>query len=153
SEVAIWRDVRFKVPENPRGRYNYGVYLQIEGAPESVEEAICEYRETLRLDPNYADAYLNLGSLAAWKEKPEEAAEDYRNVVRLRPDNIFALVGLGDALLRLNRPDEARLYVERALEYQPDHAEAKSLLERLNAPTATPTLTATPSATVVPTST
>lgn len=131
SELAMWRDVRFKVPLNPRGHYNYGVYLQTEGAPEQIEEAIHEYRETLKLDPHYADAYLNLGSLANWKEKYAEGEEHLRNFLRYRPDDITGLVGLADALVRLNRPQEAQPLVDRILELAPDNADAKRILETI----------------------
>lgn len=145
SELAMWRDVRFKVPHNPRGHYNYGVYLQTAGSPPEVEEAIREYHETLKLDPHYADAYLNLGALANWKQQYAEGEANYRNFLRYRPDDLSGLTGLAEALVRLNRTQEAQPFVDRALELDPDNADARRILEMIvGSPAPTPTPTAGP---------
>jgi hypothetical protein len=135
SELAMWRDVRFKVPHNPRGHYNYGVYLQTSGSAEEIEEAIREYKETLKLDPHYADAYLNLAALANWKAQYAEGEANYRNFLRYRPDDVGGLTGLAEALVRLERGEEAQPFVDRALEIAPDNADAKRILELIVAGT------------------
>jgi tetratricopeptide (TPR) repeat protein len=139
SELALWRDVRFKSPENSRAHYNYGVYLQIEGTDETVSEAIREYKEALKLTPSYPGAHLNIAALAAWKGRYEEAVDEYRAELVNQPTLVQAIVGLADALIHLNRHDEARPYIEQALQLDPRHAEAKALYEQLPATVPTPT--------------
>ena len=139
SELALWRDVRFKSPENSRAHYNYGVYLQIEGTDETVPEAIREYKEALKLVPGYPGAHLNIAALAAWKGRYEEAVDEYRAELVNQPTLVQAIVGLADALVHLNRHDEARPYIEQALQLDPNHAEAKALRDQLPATVPTPT--------------
>jgi tetratricopeptide (TPR) repeat protein len=97
SEAALWGDVAAKAPHNPRAHYNHGVYLQIAGSTEEVDAAIAEYHETLRLDPHYADAYLNLGNLAAWRKQWSDAERYYAKLLELRPGDAAAQKGLDDA--------------------------------------------------------
>lgn len=97
SEAALWGDVAQKAPHNPRAHYNHGVYLQIAGSEAEIDAAIAEYHETLRLDPRYADAYLNLGNLAAWRKQWPDAERYYARLLELRPGDATAQNGLEQA--------------------------------------------------------
>jgi tetratricopeptide (TPR) repeat protein len=105
SEEALWGDVARKAPHNPRAHYNHGVYLQIAGSTEEIDAAIVEYHETLRLDPKYADAYLNLGNLAAWRKQWPDAGRYYAKLLELRPGDAAAQTGLDEA--RKNQAGES----------------------------------------------
>lgn len=53
-------------PENPVLHFNVGVIYQEQGR---LEEARTYYESALELDPNYSDAYLNMGALVLEKDK------------------------------------------------------------------------------------
>lgn len=55
-----------KQPNNPTLHFNIGVINQEQG---NLEEARKNYDKTIELDPKYADAYVNLGSLMLEKDK------------------------------------------------------------------------------------
>lgn len=135
SELSLWRDVAEKAPHNPRGQYNYGVYLQLAEPPE-FDDAIRQYRRTLELDPRYADAHLNLGNLAAYREEWTEAKQHYERLRELQPANATALYGIAQAAEKLNDQLGARIAVEQLLAVDPDHADGKALKTRLDGPPA-----------------
>lgn len=139
SHTALWRDVCLKAPHNPRAAYNYGVYLQLEGSRPNdpvIDQAIEQYFATLALDPNYADAHLNLGALYAWRGDPTKAEAHYQELLKLRPADPQALWGLASANEHLNKPDWAKYYVDWLLQVDPQHADGKLLKERLLAASA-----------------
>ncbi|HTS16323.1 MAG TPA: tetratricopeptide repeat protein [Verrucomicrobiae bacterium] len=63
----------------------------------NVSEAIQEYKQALRLYPNYAKAHLNLGIALAQMGRTQEAVEQYEMALRINPDYAKAR----DALARL----------------------------------------------------
>ena len=50
------------------------------------DEAIAEYREAIRLKPDFAEAHNNLGNALQAKGKLDEAIAEYREAIRLKPD-------------------------------------------------------------------
>jgi hypothetical protein len=150
SSTALWGDVAQKSPHNPRAHYNHGVYLQTEGTPESIAAAIEEYHETLRLDPNYVDAYLNLGNLAAWKNQLPQAIDYFQKALAINGNHVPSLYGLADTLERNGDTAAARSRVDQLLQLDPNHADGQALLARLSAMPATFGPHATPHATAMP---
>jgi tetratricopeptide (TPR) repeat protein len=130
SELALWRDVAEKAPHNPRGQYNFGVYLQLADPPD-LDGAIRQYERTLELEPGYADAHLNLGNLAAYREQWSEARMHYEHLLALQPTNATALYGIAQAAEKLDDPIGAKTAVDKLLEVDPNHADGKALRERL----------------------
>ena len=60
-----------------------------------LEQAISDYSEAIRLDPNYAPAWLHRG--AAWSIAGEydKAVQDMNEAIRLKPDDMQALGACG----------------------------------------------------------
>lgn len=83
--------------------YTYACEIE----PTNPLEAISSYREALRLDPNHADAHINLGRLLHDAGNAKDAATHYRAALRARPNSTTAAFNLGVALDDLDRPFEA----------------------------------------------
>ena len=90
----------------------------------------------MELDPHYADAHLNLGNLAAYREQWTEAKQHYERLRELQPANATALYGIAQAAEKLNDPLGARIAVEQLLAVDSGHADGKALKARLDAPAA-----------------
>lgn len=88
-----------------------------------LEEAVRAYREALRLDPEHADAHVNLGRLLHERGAVEAAAGHYRRAAELRPTDATAAYDLGVALQDLGRFDEAAAAYGAAIELAPNHAD------------------------------
>lgn len=75
-----------------------------------------EYRRALKLDPNFARAWVNLGNLDAAAGRWPKAETHYRHALRAQPDDADALNNLAITLMRQRRDmDEARRLSERAV--------------------------------------
>ena len=61
----------------------------------------------IKIDPNYANAYINMGSVLEYNDKYEEAIESYRIAIKIDPKNANAYSGLGIALKKLYKYEEA----------------------------------------------
>jgi len=59
----------------------------------------------------------------------DQAARAFRSALRLDPEHYKALTGLGRCLAELGMPEEARKCFEKALEINPEYAQARVNLE------------------------
>ena len=62
-----------------------------------LDGAIAEYREALRLKPDYANVHNNLGVALKGKGGLDGAIAEYREALRLKPDYADAHMNLGVA--------------------------------------------------------
>jgi tetratricopeptide (TPR) repeat protein len=83
SNLALWADAAFKRPTNPRAQCETGSYL----LPRHPDLAIPYFREAIRLEPDFAFAYHNLGNALASKGDLEGAIAAISMAHRLSPGN------------------------------------------------------------------
>jgi tetratricopeptide (TPR) repeat protein len=76
-----------------------------------VDKAIRQYHEAIRLKPNHANAYYNLGLALAVKGQVDEAIRQFQEALRLKPDHADARRNLDLALAAkaasLHQPGES----------------------------------------------
>ena len=89
-----------------------------------IEEAIAQYEQALRINPDYAQAHCALGMALAQAGKPQEAIREYEYALQLEPDFADAHVSLGVALEKLGRLEDAIRHYEEALRIKSDDTEA-----------------------------
>ena len=63
-----------------------------------LPEAIEHLQQALRLNPDYIEAYINLGLTLVKAGRLQEAIEHYQQALRLNPDYVEAHINLGNAL-------------------------------------------------------
>jgi Flp pilus assembly protein TadD len=93
-----------------------------------VDEAVACFQQVLRLNPNHAQAYSNLGDALRVQGKPDEAEACCRRALQLMPNLADAHNNLGNALQEQGQLDEAVACYQRALELQPHFAAAHNNL-------------------------
>ena len=101
TEESIWRDTVAKAPESALVRNNYGRALANLGRQ---DEAIAQYREGLRLEPDDARTWAKLGNALAEQGKLAEAVDAYRAALRYEPTDEKTHNNLARVLLRVGRP-------------------------------------------------
>jgi Flp pilus assembly protein TadD len=97
-----------------------------------LDDAERRYRQALELEPGFAEARNNLGTLCLQLGRLEEAEASFRGVLASRPDFPEAFYNLGIALKRRGRLEEACESLRRALELRPGFAEAHHDLGNVN---------------------
>jgi len=112
--VAVTRD-------NCVARNNLGVALAGRG---EIDAALEQFREAVRIKPDYADPYNNIG-LAFWRRGDiAAAAEQYRRALQYDPGSPETQSNLGLALSRLGQRDAGIAHLQEALRLDPSFAGA-----------------------------
>jgi tetratricopeptide (TPR) repeat protein len=79
------------------------------------QRAIALYDEILKIDPQYAAAYINLGTINFHLRQFGRAEELYRQATVVDPSYVLAFFDLGNVLDELQRPDESIEAYRRAV--------------------------------------
>ncbi len=86
------------------------------------------FRKALALQPNSAEAHLNLGIALADQFNVREALSEFSEATRLAPDSALAHYNKGRALFDLGKSEEARTELDWACRLQPEYPSALYLL-------------------------
>lgn len=93
--------------------FNNGQTAQREGR---YDEAVAEYRQALRVNPNLTQAYLNLGNIYFHHQQLlDKGREMYNQVLAVDPDNKFGHNNLGVIFLKQGLLDRAEAEFRAAL--------------------------------------
>ncbi len=114
-------------PDSSDAHYQLGMVDLRQNAPASAEE---HFRQACRLDPDSSQARSNLAAAIAMQGRIPEAEREFAELVRLFPSDPHALCARGGFLASQGRMREAIELFEAALRIDPEHAQAKLLLER-----------------------
>ena len=95
---------------------------------QKYKEAIVFFRRAIDLNPDFSEAYYNLGISYEKLEKHEDSVEALKKSIQLTPDNANAHYALGYAYCQLRRYKDAIDALERSLALKPDNAFARSKL-------------------------
>ncbi|GMW01909.1 MAG: hypothetical protein AMXMBFR84_30450 [Candidatus Hydrogenedentota bacterium] len=87
------------------------------------ETAVNHLRQTLAIDPTWAEAYTQLGIIAERYGNTDTAKANYETALQLDPDEVRALINLGVLLLREGNTQRAYSLLYRAYEIAPGNPE------------------------------
>ena len=104
---------------------NYAGILQEIG---KLKEAEALLNKAVKIKPDYAAAYFNLGIILKNLGRLEEAESAYRKALKIEPEYAEAYCNLGIILKNLGRLEEAELSYRKALDIKNDYAEVHSNL-------------------------
>jgi predicted Zn-dependent protease len=115
--TSVWRHLAAAEAHESQGSYG---------------QAIQEYHEVLRLEPERPAIHYRIGrSLMGrfWQRQSSEdivaAQKEFEEELRLHPDNANSAYELGEMHRKNKQMDEAQRYFEQALQHYPDFAEAQ----------------------------
>ena len=102
-----------KERQGAEAHYDLGINAQASG---DVRGALKEFEESLKLDPDFADAHNAIALLLHLSfDRKDEAEKHYRQALAIRPNFSEAKVNLGNLYLDQGRLDEAITLYEQAL--------------------------------------
>lgn len=109
-------------PQTVAEFFSRGVLLEED--PAAAQEAIASYKNVLKLDPDYAPAHINLGTLYYNQSDYDLAEEHYRKAIESDPRYALAYFDLGNVLDETQRLAEAIGAYKAALQLAPTYADA-----------------------------
>ncbi|MDA9813249.1 tetratricopeptide repeat protein [Planktomarina temperata] len=89
-----------------------------------LDQAIFAFKRVLAIQPDYADAYYNMGNALKEQGKLEEAIEAYNKALAIKPDFADAYYNMGIVLQEQGKLEEASEAYNKALAIKPDYADA-----------------------------
>jgi DNA-binding transcriptional MerR regulator len=118
SAPQLWTDPDYR--PSAEEWYELGCELEVT----EPERAIDAYEKALALEPELADAHVNIGRLLHMSGERGRAEPHYREAVKQDPDDPTPHYNLGVLLEELGRKDEAVLAYRQAILRDPDFADA-----------------------------
>ena len=103
------------------------------GQKGDLEGAIAEFREALRLKPDFADAHLNLGVALRDKGDLDGAIAEHRTALRLQPEDAGAHYALGLALTAKGDRREAAHAFREFLRLAPNTPNNRQFIQKARA--------------------
>lgn len=84
------------------------------GVEVGADDAVDQLRKVTELQPDWADAWHDLGDALATEGRDEEASEAFRKALELNPDDELALTHLGHNAYETGKGDDAVSYLTQA---------------------------------------
>jgi tetratricopeptide (TPR) repeat protein len=122
NAIAGLSELLTKDPKRADAHNVLGLLLGRKGAASS--EVVAEFREAVRLRPDFAEAYDNLGLVLTQSGNDPEAIAAFREAIRIRPDYADAHANLG-AVLTPTESEEAIRELEKAIALAPELVKAQ----------------------------
>ncbi len=103
---------------------HYNIAASLAEQDPNSELALAHCMEAVRLQPEFAQARVQLGVLLARGGRTKDAMDQYQQVLQSHPDNSEAHDDLGVALASEGKVEEAAIHFAEALRLNPDNANA-----------------------------
>ncbi len=121
EEAIIWLNKAILINNNHSIFNNLGVcYKELKKYP----EALNNFKNAIKIKPNYAEVYNNIGIVYKSIENFTEAIFNYKKAIQLKPDYAEAYNNLGIIYLDKEEYDEAKNLFEKAIQLKPDNPKA-----------------------------
>nr|MBN2278020.1 tetratricopeptide repeat protein [candidate division Zixibacteria bacterium] len=106
--------------EKAKEHFNTGLTLSKDG---NDSLAVMEYNQAIKEDPNFVDAYINLGSIYFAGENLGEAEKMFKKVTEIAPDNADGWANLGRTYYKQKKNIEAEQAYKTVIQKNPNYNE------------------------------
>ena len=122
--VDAENDLNKKMLKYPNSSILFNIRGAILASKNILDEAIINYKKSIKINTNYAQAYNNLGIAFHKLNKIDTAIINYKKALSLKKDFAEAFNNLGNAYIDFDKPKDSLQYFNKALEFNPSYAEA-----------------------------
>lgn len=112
-------------------QYNQGIDYYKTG---QYDEAISAFRTAIRLDPNYIDAYYNLGSVLEYLQQYDAALSVFKQIIVRKPDDYDSVYKAAWLSHKLGEDQKAKTYLAIIPPTSPRIQDAQALASQLKLP-------------------
>ena len=103
------------------------IFFNLQGAFNAAlkkyDAAIDSYKRAIKIKPEHADAYNNMGNALKKKGELDAAIDSYKQAIKINPNYSDAYINIGNALREKGDLDAAIDSFEKALEIKPEYAD------------------------------
>jgi tetratricopeptide (TPR) repeat protein len=131
NSETLFRHALAVTRDNHMAHCELGTVLMSQGR---IDDAIAEFRESVRLAPRFVLARVSLGVALGTKGQMDAAIEQFRAAVRAGPNDLDAHYNLGVALMSKSRNDEALREFQDVLRIQPGYPRAEANIAVIKSP-------------------
>ncbi len=104
--------------------YNRGVDYYKAGA---YDRSMAAFRRAIELDPNYIDAYYNLGSILEYLKQDEAALTVFKQIIVRKTDDYEAVYKAANLSSKLGYSDNAKSYLSLIPKESPFYSKAQNI--------------------------
>src|SRR5215475_340363 len=89
-----------------------------------IDRAVADFEAAMKVEPDYAPAFVGRGLAYYWQDKPDLAVADFDEAIRLDPEDEFAYRHRGLVFYYKRNYKRALADAEMAVKLKPEHAAA-----------------------------
>ncbi len=105
---AFSADMLFNPSNEAKLEYNQGVDFF---KASQYDRSIGAFRRAIELDPNYVDAYYNLGTILEYLNRDDEALSVFKQIIVRKPDDYESVFKAASLSSKLGQYDNAKKYL------------------------------------------
>ena len=118
-------------------QYNQGIDYYKNG---QYDDSIGAFRQAIRLDPDYIDAYYNLGSVLEYLQQYDAALTVFKQIIVRKPDDYDSVYKAAWLSYKIGENQKAKTYLAIIPSYSTRSKDAYALASQLNFSPTPPTL-------------
>ena len=119
----------YEPPTEAKLQYNQGIdYYKIG----QYDRAMASFRQAISIDPNYIDAYYNLGSILEYLKQEEAALAVFKQIIVRKPDDYESVFKAANLSYKLGQNDKAKTYLSLIPPQSTVYQKAQALTASLN---------------------
>ena len=129
--LLISKNICFATNTEALLQYNKGIDSYKNG---QYNESIGAFRQAIKLDPNYIDAYYNLGSVLEYMQQYDAALVVFKQIIVRKPDDYDSVYKAAWLSSKLGESQKAKTYLTLIPQNSPRYKDAQALAYQLNFP-------------------
>ncbi len=98
------------------------------------DRSMASFRRAIEIDPNYIDAYYNLGSILEYLHQDDAALAVFKQIMVRKPDDYEAVYKAGNLSIKLGQTDKAKAYLQLIPANSSVYSKAQALISTIPAP-------------------